>query len=335
MKQNAQKFVEVLKSVADYSSRGDLIRRSEWGELNFDSAANDVSSVIRMAQDLIEMPVDLLPDTVIGEGQRVTSALLPLFQKLASFSIIQGGDPTQRKNSLVAEIHNAADMFEKSVGLWIPYLAYHRGDAEENIKKLGVLIQSVSDKGDEHLKALEQKTKDAAELVERIKSTSAEAGVAVYTQDFLEESKKNDESAKAWLITTISLAGVTILFLIGFYFWRISEVDWIHTLPMLGCRVFLLSLLFTAVIWSGRMYKAMRNQAIQNRHRALGLKTFRAFVDATVDAQTKDAVLRETTHAIFNTMPTGLIAESGQGDTDPSIIQVAGGMLNAASGSGK
>lgn len=335
MKPNAQKLIDALKKVAAYSKRDDLIRRSGWGELNFDQAADDVASVIRMAQDIIEMPVDLLPDTVIDQGTQATTALLPQLQNLANFSIMQGGDPTQRKNSLITQLHSATDFFEKSVGLWIPYLAYHRGDAEENIKKLGALIKDVEDKGAEHIKELEQKKQDAADLIERIKSTSAEAGVAVYTQDFLKESKENDACAQNWLNATIVFAGITIVALIGFYFWKINETDWVHMLPMLGCRVLTISLLFTATIWSGRMYKAMRNQAIQNRHRALGLKTFRAFVDATLDAQTKDAVLRETTHAIFNTMPTGLIGESGQGDVDPSIVQVAGGMLSAASGAGK
>lgn len=335
MKPNAQKLIDALKKVAAYSKRDDLIRRSGWGELNFDQAAGDVSSVIRMAQDIIEMPVDLLPDTVIDQGTQATTALLPQLQNLANFSIMQGGDPTQRKNSLITQLHNATDFFEKSVGLWIPYLAYHRGDAEENIKKLGTLIKDVEDKGAEHIKELERKKQDAADLIERIKSTSAEAGVAVYTQDFLKESQENDECAQNWLNATITFASITIVALIGFYFWKIGETDWVHMLPMLGCRVLTISLLFTATIWSGRMYKAMRNQAIQNRHRALGLKTFRAFVDATLDAQTKDAVLRETTHAIFNTMPTGLIGESGQGDVDPSIVQVAGGMLSAASGAGK
>ena len=333
MSQKIVKFKEHIQKIADLSKGRDLIHRTEWGEINFEMAETDVKSVIHMALDLCSLPIELLPDSVLTQGSDTADRLMQYLQQLDGFSLTVGGDINNRRNDLVNRIHQAADEFSRAVGLWIPYLSYHRGDAEENIKKLNQTISSVEEQGKEHLLKLSKSNNEARQLIENIKSTSAEAGVAVFTQDFSDESVKNDASAKRWLAATIAMATITIIVLITFYRQSLGITagsTLVQMVPTLGCRVLIVSFLFTITVWCGRMYKAMRNQALQNRHRALGLKTFRAFADAAVDTQTRDAVLRETTHSIFSTTPTGLISDNGSTDSDSSIVQIAGGMLNTA-----
>lgn len=330
MRQNVQKLTEELKKVAGYANGTDLVRRpDDWGALNFVEVEDDVKSALKIANDLLSLPIEQLPDNVAVEATRAAANLVPQLDALAKFSIIKGGDPNQRKAALVANLHQAADNFNRTIGLWIPALAYHRGDTEENIKKLNAVIAETSKKSEEYLKVLGEQNETANRLIESMKSAAAQSGVSVFTQDFQDEADKNDDTAKIWLGVTIGLSVLTLGALLVFYFVKIEERDLLHMLPMLACRMIAITVLFTATVWCGRMYKAMRNQAIQNRHRWLGLKTFRAFVEATQDNQTKDAVLRETTHTIFTATPTGLISESGQGDIDPSIVQIAGGMLGA------
>ncbi len=330
MNQNINAFKNSLQTIAVLSKRDDLIHRTGWGEINFESAETDVKSVIHMAQDLCSLPVELLPDSVIDQGRNAADRLMQPLTQLVDFSLTVGGDINQRRNDLVGRIHTTADEFSRVVGLWIPYLSYHRGDAEENIKKLNQAINTVEAKGNEHLNLLKERSEEAAQLVESIKSASAEAGVAVYTQDFDKESDMNNTTAKSWLIATCVFALSTLGFIIGFYYAELTAPTLVALLPKLSCRLLLITTLFTAAVWCGRMYKAMRNQALQNRHRALGLKTFRAFVDAASDVQTRDAVLRETTHTIFSSTPTGLITDHGSNDTDSSVVQIAGGMLTSA-----
>jgi len=327
---NAITFKKVLERITALADNSDgRIRKPIWREIDFVEAEPDVRAVVRMAVDLRGLPLESLPDNTINQGVDAAKEFARYLEELSNFSTVRGRVLIPQMKSFVYRIHDAANKFYSAVGLWIPYLAYHRGDAEENIQKLNVAILTASRMSEAHLKTLENKNKEAAELVERIKSASAEAGVAVYTQDFLEESSRNDKTASTWLWVTIVLSGLTLVVLAVFYSASIDAADILHLLPMLGCRVLAITFLFTATIWCGKMYKAMRNQAIQNRHRALGLKTFRAFVDATLDNQTKDSVLRETTHAIFTATPTGLVNESGQCDVDPSIVQIAGGMLSS------
>ena len=333
MNQKIAKFKEHVQRIADLSKGKDLIHRTEWGEINFEMAETDVKSVIHMALDLCSLPVELLPDSVLSQGSDTAERLMQYLQQLDGFSLREGGDINNRRNDLVNRIHQAADEFSRAVGLWIPYLSYHRGDAEENIKKLNQTISTVEEQGKEHLLKLSKSNNEARQLIENIKSTSAEAGVAVFTQDFSDESIKNDAIAKRWLAVTIAMATITMIVLTTFYRQSLgitADSTFAQIVPTLGCRVLIVSFLFTITVWCGRMYKAMRNQALQNRHRALGLKTFRAFADAAADTQTRDAVLRETTHSIFSSTPTGLISDNGSGDSDSSIVQIAGGMLSSA-----
>jgi len=333
MNPNINKFKEITQSIANLSKGKDLIHRTEWGEINFEMAETDVKSVIHMALDLCSLPIELLPDSVLTQGSDTAERLMQHLQQLDGFSLTVGGDINNRRNDLINRIHQAADEFSRTVGLWIPYLSYHRGDAEENIKKLNQTISTVEEQGKEHLLKLSKSNNEARQLIENIKSTSAEAGVAVFTQDFSDESIKNDATAKKWLAVTIAMAIVTMIVLTIFYRQSLGITagsTLAQIVPILGCRILIVSFLFTITVWCGRMYKAMRNQALQNRHRALGLKTFRAFADAAADTQTRDAVLRETTHTIFSSTPTGLISDNGSGDADSNIVQIAGGMLNTA-----
>ena len=335
MNPNVNKFKEITQSIANLTKGRDLIHRTEWGEINFEMAETDVKSVIHMAIDLCSLPIELLPDSVLTQGCDTAGRLMQHLQKLDGFSLTVGGDINNRRNDLVNRIHQASDEFSRTVGLWIPYLSYHRGDAEENIKKLNQTITAVEQHAKEHLLNLSKSNNEARQLIENIKSTSAEAGVAVFTQDFSDESVKNDVSAKKWLTVTIAMAAITLIVLAIFYRQSLgmtANANLSQVVPVLGCRVLIVSFLFTFTVWCGHMYKAMRNQAMQNRHRALGLKTFRAFADASSDTQTRDAVLRETTHSIFSSTPTGLIADVGSSDSDSSIVQIAGGMIEAMIG---
>ena len=67
------------------------------------------------------------------------------------------------------------------------------------------------------------------------------------------------------------------------------------------------------------MYKAAKHQAAVNRHRGNALKTFQAFVKATNDDSTRDAVLLETTRSIFALTNTGYLDTGGEGSSDGAV----------------
>lgn len=81
---------------------------------------------------------------------------------------------------------------------------------------------------------------------------------------------------------------------------------------------------FTATIWCGRLYKALRHQSAINKHRANALRTFQTFTMAASDDETHNAVLMETTKSIFLLIPSGYLdneSTSGNGLTVVEVVQ--------------
>ena len=79
-----------------------------------------------------------------------------------------------------------------------------------------------------------------------------------------------------------------------------------------------IAVLFSATIWCGRICRDLKHQSTINQHRALSLKTFQAFVEATNDDRIKDSVLMSASRAIFGRMKTGFVSERGL-EHDPEV----------------
>jgi len=84
-------------------------------------------------------------------------------------------------------------------------------------------------------------------------------------------------------------------------------------------RATILAVLFTGTLWCGRIYRSLVHQATTNRHRALTLDTFKAFVNSTEESHIKDSILLAATRTIFGRAPTGLVSDGTGKDPDVSL----------------
>ena len=87
-------------------------------------------------------------------------------------------------------------------------------------------------------------------------------------------------------------------------------------------KIALLALLFTATVWCSKNYRALKHQVTVNKHRALSLQTFQAFVGATKDPRTKDAVLMEATRAIFGNTATGFADPAHTSESGIRVLEI-------------
>ena len=322
-------LTESLKQVVAYQGKA-LSCRNDWGAINFEEADEDVQAVLSLSSTLCEMPLRFLPNQAATEILQVIKDLLPQLERVDQFSLTQG-DPNQRRSEIVAGLHQSCDRFYRDLGKWLPFLAYQQGDVAKNIKQLRTAISDAEQKANASLRNIEEKEKEIAEIVMRAREASADAGVAVFTEDFQDEADNAQRIAKKWLWATASLAALTLTVpVLAYLFEDCLIVDKSAVLLKLASKVVVISVLFTATLWCGRLYKSLRHLSIVNRHRAIGLKTFRAFSAAASDAATKNAVLMETTRSIFANGNTGLIHETNA-DSDSNVIQIAGKMMDAAS----
>jgi hypothetical protein len=89
-------------------------------------------------------------------------------------------------------------------------------------------------------------------------------------------------------------------------------------------KVFVFTVLLSATVWSGKVYRAYRHNAVVNRHRQNALATFQAFAKAANDDTTKNAVLLQGTQCIFSPQQTGYI-QSEADSPAPTLFEIIRG----------
>jgi hypothetical protein len=321
---------DALENVVSYQKK-QLSHRDAWGSINFEEVNSELQTVLNLSATLQKMPIHFLPDATVNEILTAVKNLLPKLDAIDKFSLEDGGELNQRRARIISDLHQSCDFFYQKVGIWIPFLAYQNGNVEENIKHLQDAIETAERKAGEYLDSIRQKEEEVKEIVTRTREASADAGVAVFTEDFRNEAEASQSSAKKWLIATVVFAILTLIIPVWAYFYEdYTGLERIQLLSKLASKIVVISVLLTATLWCGRLYKSMRHLAIINRHRSIGLKTFRAFSAAASDETTKNAVLMETTRSIFSNGATGLIHEASA-DSDPNVIQIAGKVMETAS----
>ncbi len=296
-----QRLVETLQ----YADR-EMASRQAWGAINFADAQPDLLAAIDVALSLKDMPLDALPENIGTDIGNKLEAVNNVFKEIDEFSIEQA-DPANIRTQISGRLKGASDSLYLATAPWLAFLAYKRGDIAKTIADLEAAVTSAENIGAQAKVAIEQLKEEAENILVSMRQAAAESGVAVFTEQFASEATNRDTSATHWLIASgvgaILTAAAALLFL-----------DW-PTLPddptswdmgrVITTKVALLALLFTATVWCSKNFRALKHQVTVNKHRALSLQTFQAFVGATKDARIKDAVLMEATRAIFGNTATG------------------------------
>lgn len=87
-------------------------------------------------------------------------------------------------------------------------------------------------------------------------------------------------------------------------------------------KLILFSLLYFAIVWCGKNYRAHQHNAVINKHRRNALRTFQAFAKAASDEQTNNAVLLKATEAIFLPGTSGYISGESESQGSTQILEI-------------
>lgn len=294
--------------------------QAAWGAINFEQARVPLETVVGLANHLQVLPVEILPGATIESFTAVFAQVAGLVDQINQFSVT-AGDPSGTRNSIVQQAQGIADSTLTTVQSWIAFLAYQRGDVQKNIEDLnGAVVKAKA-----MLSQAETDTKKASLDIESIiraaREASASAGVGVFTSDFAAQSSVFETQATTWLKWTMGLAAATlVLSIVSFWFPLHSDATAAQIIQYLTSKVVVLGVLLAATVWCGRIYRAIKHQASTNNHRANALKTFQAFIKATDDEGTRNAVLLETTRSIFAHGTTGYLDGSDAGADQGSKV---------------
>ena len=304
----------------------ELVSNPDWGKLNFNGARGSLERIFGMLKDLLALPVDILPDQVIGPILDQLRAIHNTIKQIRSFDIATG-DAAQIRNGVVDSLRLQADDLFMATHAFIPYLAHQKGDAQKNINELTSATNDAKKVLADAQSEAEAKKEEIGKIVVAAREASASAGVAQFTADFSEEADALEKSADKWLWATVAFSVAVLA--VATYFLNSRPAPesegWFGVTWFITAKLVIFALLFSAAVWCGGVYKALKHQAAVNRHRATSIKTFRAIVEAAGDDATRDAVLLETTRAIFAQVPTGYLGKGAAGGgSDPlKVIEVA------------
>lgn len=310
-------FEEITKTDID-----DLVANPDWGSITFSESRHDLERVFSICNHFRLLPVEQLPEdivsAIISHGNGVSSVI----ERIREFTIEQD-NPSAARNQIAAELKKNVDAFYKTSHIYVPYLAYQKGEIQENLKKLTESVSDAKETVNSAKSYAEGKKQEVDKIIASAKEASASVGVAHFTSDFSGEAEELQDVASNWLRATVILACLTLAF--GLYFLN-SKPDFgniAQSIQYISSKIIILVLLITATLWCGNLYKATKHQAAANKFKSNSLKTFQAFVNATEDAAVRDAVLIETTRAIFSESATGYIgAESAGTDKSTKIVEV-------------
>lgn len=318
-----QQLEEQLGTINRYQDTELVSRRDEWGAITFEIASRDVETAKSIAADLSSMPLIHLTDRAINNIMAHIPTVSSHLQQIDEFKL--EGDPAQNRDNIASRLKDAVEQLHTAVSQWIPYLAYKHGDFSENIRQFTSVIASAENQLNESASYVATKQDEVNRIVALAREAAGRAGVATFTQEFDAESKTLAATSRWWLGAVVGLALLTITAALGSFYWPSLPNDasgWV-TLRHVVAKVSVIAILFAGTAWCGRIYRALTHQCSVNRHRALSLTTFQAFVEATDDPSTRDAVLMAATKSIFGNVPTGFVDERGATqDTSVNVLEI-------------
>lgn len=316
-----QELEEQIKSITRYEG-SELVRRPEWGAITFEVATQDIAVAQSTASDLSTMPLSHLADQAARDITAQIPNVATYLQQIDEFKL--EGNATANRDSIASNLKSSVEALLTSASPWIAYLAYKRGDIVESVKQTEAALADARAKLDDARTYADDTREEVNEIVAQIREASASAGVATFTHEFDQEAKRLSASSKKWLGAVIALTVLTSAVAVVSFFWPSlpdNANSW-ATLRHVVAKIPVIAILFTGTIWCGRIYRALTHQRSINRHRALSLKTFQAFVQATDDPATRDAVLMAATKSIFGNVPTGFVDERGATqDTSVNVLE--------------
>ena len=323
MSQATEEAKDVLKVIQDFDVNS-LAREAELGtSFDFSTVVPHALKVQEFYRKLSYEAVDSLPDRQANVIRDRANQSYQQWDDIMKFN--PQSDSVDERESLIDVAKQDYDSLFSSL---LPFVSYS-SSVTVNIKQMesefrGIVQQARGD-SENHRSIMSQSKTEANELLENIRTVSAESGVSHHAIHFKEESDFHGKRAKNWKIATFVCIGV-----LAFYFgMALIKYDWFapngsdirHEIQLIVGKVLLFAVLSSGAFLSARNFMSHTHNAIVNKHRQNALVTFKALVAASEDEANRDVILTHASACIFSPQNTGYTKSDGQLSTiDPTIV---------------
>jgi hypothetical protein len=328
----------------------DLIQTTKFGEMfSFRAGRPLFERAIALFRSLASANLELISETKLKQLIDMSNQVVNQFNQFKSFQPIANNVqfPTQGRDALLNAFKTLYDqtfgVISSVLALSQPQnLAQYESEARALAEKMNMFFAEQQKQFLDYKMAAE---KEIGDTLVKAKQAAQEVGIVQHETFFRSEANGHKKMATIWLVATSLLAVATGL--VGWFNYSRtlavlqSAISATPTATALGntgitiqltiAKLIMFSILFSAVLWAGRIYRAHRHNYVINKHRQNALSTFEAFVKATEDTPTKNAVLLQATQCIFGPQTTGYLPQEKEAEAPTQIFEFIRGATSAKS----
>lgn len=295
-------------------------------EFNFAEAEQEFKLLVHLYGDMAQVDLQAIPRKVVRNLSELTDEAYDVLRKIANFSLKEG-NATERRASLIDAVR---EHYGRAFQMITPIVAYRGGtDTERNLSDIrNRALQFVNEFEEQNSAAksqLSERQKELEQLLSNAKDTTQELVVGEHATIFKDEADHHRRASQWWLATTVVLAFVAFGLAVAslLYYLRAAPV-WTReqTIQITVSKLLVFSILFSALLWSGKVYRSHRHNFIVNQHRHNALATFKTFALSAPDEQTKSAVLLQASQCIFSPQNSGYQSEERDVTGFPTMLEI-------------
>lgn len=321
--QYLNEFKENLTKIAELNPK-DLIRREELGaELNFGDAEDDIEQAINLFKKLNDIDTSLLPDTQIDYLNVHMKTFLDAIESIKKYSAIQGlQERTNRINRIKGSNYNE---WYNAIAPVVSFCGKSGTDYEALQRKAREAVENLNKELKKASNDREKAQTEIQETLVAVKKAAAEVGVTQHTTNFKDAADDFAKGKALWTKVIIGLLATIILYSFV-VFWACPiemQEPYLYVFLQTALPRFTgLVALFYALFVATSNYKAQAHNYIVNKNKQNALSTFETFVKASDNDEIKNAVLLQTTKAIFSNTQSGYLKNESMGDEGSQIIEI-------------
>lgn len=307
---------------------GSLIREEELGKLlSFSDYFDDFVRIIDFYKRLTYLDISSLPTSQLTIIKTKATTFLSYINSIQLFTVDANNAMPQRDAVASNLINSYQDAFNQLSPI-ITYCEKEGTDYQALQIEVHKIVEDINAKYVEISEEFDQRKSELDIVIDAVKKAAQEVGVTQHTINFESASKKYKTLSYYWLVAII-ITTVIIIFASLFAFNSPIEIDpndSYASYRFIQAAIARFTALFTLLIilfWEVRNYNAAQHNFIINQNKQNALSTFETFVSAARDEETKNAVLMQTTKAIFSNLPSGYLKNDSGDDGSSQIIEIA------------
>lgn len=316
-------FIEVKNVDPD-----SLIREEELGKaLSFSNFFDDFTKIINFFKKLTYLDISTLPTSQLTTLKDNITSFLSKIESIKTFTVDANNAMAERDNAANALISQYQYFFDQLSPI-ITYCEKDGTDYQALQLEVNKIVEDINAKYIEISEEFDQRKSELDIVIDAVKKAAQEVGVTQHTINFESASKKYKTLSYYWL-AAISVTTIIIILASLFAFNSPIEIapnDSYASYKFIQAAIARFTALFTLLIilfWEVRNYNAAQHNFIINQNKQNALSTFETFVSAARDEETKNAVLMQTTRAIFSNLPSGYLKNESADDGTSQIIEIA------------